>query len=452
MNNEQKDIRPEAEVSSPATAVQTNRTHKKLYIYLSILILILIATVMTAVIFTSGQNAVTIQDESLPTPGDDSVVHTDETNMSYAIVDTNQENCFDDSGEISCPSSGASFFGQDASYIGNKPSYTDSGDGTVSDNITGLVWQKDPGQKTTYAQAVSGASKLSLGGYDDWRIPTIKELYSLMDFNGIDPDPGVSSSIGLRPFIDDEVFSFQYGDTGDGSRIIDSQWVTSNVYKSKVMNNQECFFGVNFADGRIKCYPTVSRQNQGYFVRYVRGAEQYGVNQFVDEKDSTVSDSATGLLWQKSDSKKGLDWQSALSYCDDLTLADRDDWRLPNAKELHSIVDYSRTPDTTNSPAISGVFETSQITDEATAKDWPYFWTSTTHIGQQKTVAGVYIAFGRAMGNMPEFGGWIDVHGAGAQRSDPKSGNPDQYSNGRGPQGDAIRIKNYVRCVADINQ
>ena len=42
---------------------------------------------------------------------------------------------------------------------------------------------------------------------------------------------------------------------------------------------------------------------------------------------------------------------------------------------------------------------------------------------------------------------WTDVHGAGAQRSDPKSGNPDDYPTGKGPQGDAIRIYNFVRLV-----
>jgi len=44
---------------------------------------------------------------------------------------------------------------------------------------------------------------------------------------------------------------------------------------------------------------------------------------------------------------------------------------------------------------------------------------------------------------------WVDVHGAGSQRSDPKDGNPDDYPTGHGPQGDAIRINNYVRLVRD---
>jgi streptogramin lyase len=47
--------------------------------------------------------------------------------------------------------------------------------------------------------------------------------------------------------------------------------------------------------------------------------------------------------------------------------------------------------------------------------------------------------------------GWIDVHGAGAQRSDPKTGEAEDYPFGRGPQGDAIRIYNYVRLVRNID-
>lgn len=41
----------------------------------------------------------------------------------------------------------------------------------------------------------------------------------------------------------------------------------------------------------------------------------------------------------------------------------------------------------------------------------------------------------------------MDVHGAGAQRSDPKTGSADRFPYGRGPQGDMIRIENQVRCV-----
>ena len=42
---------------------------------------------------------------------------------------------------------------------------------------------------------------------------------------------------------------------------------------------------------------------------------------------------------------------------------------------------------------------------------------------------------------------YVDVHGAGSQRSDPKAGDPAMFPHGRGPQGDVIRICNFVRCV-----
>jgi hypothetical protein len=78
------------------------------------------------------------------------------------------------------------------------------------------------------------------------------------------------------------------------------------------------------------------------------------------------------------------------------------------------------------------------IIDEGGQTNYPFYWTSTTHVnaagGGQ---SAVYISFGEAIGYMNN--SWIDVHGAGSQRSDPKSGDPTDYPYGRGPQGDTIR-------------
>ncbi len=359
----------------------------------------------------------------------------------YVVVDTGQNSCYDNSDEIPCPNAGSDFYGQDAQYFGNQPSYVDNGDGTVTDLNTGLMWQQDPGDKMTYAQAVAGADSFNLAGYTDWRLPTIKELYSLIDFRGTDPSAGATS--GMTPFIDTDYFEFEYGDPSSGERIIDSQWTTSSVYKSTVMDGQEGFFGVNFADGRIKCYPTADVKL--FFTRYVRG-DSYGINDFIDNGDGTITDQSTGLMWQKDDSGEGLFWKDALEYSENLELAGYTDWRLPNAKELQSIVDYSRCPDITDSAAIDPIFDISAITNEGGEIDYPFFWTSTTHISYPNNgEAAVYIAFGRALGYWNEH--WTDVHGAGAQRSDPKTGDPNDYPEGHGPQGDAVRIYNYVRCV-----
>ena len=369
--------------------------------------------------------------------------------LPYVIVDTGQVRCYDNSREVAYTSAAERFYGQDAQFAGRAPSYRDNCDGTVSDLVTGLMWTRDPGAKKSYGNAVSGASACRIAKKTDWRLPTIKELYSLIKFNGVDPDPMRSSDSNQTPFIDISVFKFQYGDQKDGDRIIDSQFATSTKYVSTTMGGNETMFGVNFADGRIKGYPSLDRRHGGqkkFCVLYVRGNKAYGLNDFNDNGDGTITDVATGLTWTQSDSGKGMNWEDALNYAEDMKLAGYSDWRLPNAKELQSIVDYTRSPDITDSAAIDPMFKTTSIVNELNIKDYPAYWTGTTHVrAGGKASAAVYVAFGRAMGCM--HGRWMDVHGAGCQRSDPKEGDPADYPKDRGPQGDAIRILNYVRCV-----
>jgi len=177
----------------------------------------------------------------------------------------------------------------------------------------------------------------------------------------------------------------------------------------------------------------------------VRGNSNYGQNSFVGNGNGTISDNATGLVWLQADSGVGMNWADALTYCEDLSAAGFDDWRLPNAKELQSIVDYSRSPDTTNSAAIDPGFNVTAITNEAGQTDYPFYWSSTTHADSSgRGSSAAYVSFGRALGYMNS---WMDVHGAGAQRSDPKTGSASEFPQGHGPQGDAVRVDNYVRCV-----
>lgn len=58
----------------------------------------------------------------------------------YPIVDTDQFTFYDNIAAISIPSKGDDFYGQDATYRGNQASYTDNEDGTITDNVTGLMW------------------------------------------------------------------------------------------------------------------------------------------------------------------------------------------------------------------------------------------------------------------------------------------------------------------------
>ena len=130
--------------------------------------------------------------------------------LTYPIVDTNQEFCYDDSSSIPCPSEGSVFYGQDAQYTGNAPRYQDNKDGTVTDLVTGLMWQQDPSKKMTYNQAVAGASSFSLAGYTDWRLPSIKELYSLIQHSGTDASVCMANgTCSSTPFIDTDYFNFE---------------------------------------------------------------------------------------------------------------------------------------------------------------------------------------------------------------------------------------------------
>ncbi|HPE56743.1 MAG TPA: DUF1566 domain-containing protein [Bacteroidales bacterium] len=391
--------------------------------------------------------------------------------LSYKIVDTGQEICYDSLLAITPPNSGELFYGQDAQYNGYQPSYTDNGDGTITDNVTGLMWQKTPDQngdgvidyddKMSYEEALAAADTFSLAGYSDWRLPTLKEQYSLILFSGTDPSgyEGTSTA-GLVPFIDIDYFDFGYGDLSADERLIDAQYATSTLYVSTTMMNDETMFGVNFADGRIKGYPIGpmpgQTEDKQFYVTYVRGISNYGVNDFEDNGDGTITDHATGLMWMQDDNEGAVSWQDALVYAETAEIAGYDDWRLPNAKELQSIVDYTRSPATTNSAAIDPLFNCSIITDEGGVMNFPFYWSNTTHANYTETPgnAAAYVCFGEALGwmEMPSNSGnytLMDVHGAGAQRSDFKTGDPNNYPYGHGPQGDVVRIFNFVRLVRD---
>ena len=376
--------------------------------------------------------------------------------MNYPIVDTGQDKFYNNISEISQPNEGSDFYGQDAQYDGNQTSYTDNADGTITDQVTGLMWTQVVGDKLTFQEAKASADTVRVGGYSDWRLPTIKELYSLIQFNGTDPS-GQDSGDPV-PFLDTTYFDFRYGDESEGDRIIDAQYWSSTEYVSTTMFGASTTFGVNFADGRIKGYPNETNPGgkiKTEFVRYVRGNSEYGQNDFQDNDDGTVTDLATGLMWQQADDGHTYHWEEALAYAEDLELATYSDWRLPNAKELQSLVDYSRSPATTNSPAIDPVFQCTPMIDEGGDSNYGFYWTGTTHASANGMGGfAAYVAFGEALGFMESYPGagnytLTDVHGAGAQRSDPKTGDPSDYPYGHGPQGDVIRIKNFVRCVRD---
>jgi hypothetical protein len=378
----------------------------------------------------------------------------------YPIVDTNQTLFFSNDAIIDEPAEGEDFYGQDASYTGNAPSYTDNGDGTVTDNVTGLMWQQDPGEKLTWAEAVEYLDEFNeeaLGGYSDWRIPTIKELYSLVDFSG---KTRTSSDTSI-PYINTDYFVFLYGDQAGEPRFIDSQILTTTIYNSTTLGGNTTVFGYNFADGRIKGYEI----DKDFYCYFVRGNTNYGQNLFVDNGDETITDEATSLMWSQNDSgyyeagTEGdgtLNWQEALEWVQEMNdeeLLGYSDWRLPNIKELQSLADYSKSTIVDGTPSIDDLLYCTPIINAFGQDDYGYYWSGTTHNDTSASVieynAASYMVFGRAMGEMN--GEVVDAHGSGSQKSDPKTGDREDYpvSDENAPQGDEQRVYNMVRLVRD---
>ncbi|AKB74997.1 hypothetical protein MSLAZ_1736 [Methanosarcina lacustris Z-7289] len=325
------------------------------------------------------------------------------TNLTYPIVDTSQGTCYNNSKLIDCPAEGEAFYGQDAQYTGTAPNYTDNGDGTVTDEVTGLVWAQNLSNSSmSWEDANDYCENLELGGYDDWRLPTVKDLWSIRDF-----------SQGW-PWVDTDYFYL----VGNGTEGAQQHSWSSNLYlvKDEYQNDQVIgspAFIVNDWTGHIKA------MSGNRFVRAVRGGTSYGINDFVDNGDGTVTDNATGLMWSQNDSGKGMDWEDALAYAENSTYAGYDDWRLPNAKELQSIADYSGTFPAMN----TSEFNLTELTNIKGQTDYPFYWSSTSNPveGSDGEVAeGSVYAWVLAAGYNTDPDGY-DLHGAGSVVFCPKS-------------------------------
>ena len=186
--------------------------------------------------------------------------------------------------------------------------YTASGADVVIDDVTQLSWQAHSSDKTyTWDEARQYCDCLTLGAHDDWHMPSRIELLSLVDFTRQDP--------ALDPLV--------FPDTP-------FDWFWS---ASPVAGSDSVVWYVAFFDGNTH----TSAKDSDYHVRCVRRAVGNDRN-YTLEGDDTVADAATGLTWQRATSPGQLSWADAKQYCLDLPLSGGG-FRLPNMKELQSLID-----------------------------------------------------------------------------------------------------------------
>ena len=211
-------------------------------------------------------------------------------------------------------------FGEDGDYAGNAPSFKDNGDGTVTDLLTGLLWQKADGGEMTWEKAKDYPKSLRLAGRQDWRLPTSMELFAL-------------TNQGMHgPAMDTSVF------TRSDARY----WWTN----SPRADDSSKVWLVNSGGGigaHAKTETVSAGGERPVHVRCVAGTSVTGTGpSLADNGDGTVTDRRTGLTWQKIGPAKPMTWEEALRACESLKPTARGAWRLPNIKELRSLSDDAK--------------------------------------------------------------------------------------------------------------
>jgi len=311
------------------------------------------------------------------------------------VPDTGQTKCYNNTVEIPCPSPGQPFYGQDANYTINPAFYTkldSSGKvltdsaaswSMVKDNVTGLIWEnktedgsihdKDntcwwydpldpnffiPGNGMNTMDFIDTLNISHFGGYSEWRIPTIKELGTIINYDISGPGP--------KPTINTYYFS---------NTQASFYWsATSFAYSTSYA------WGVDLYNG----YDNHNPKSLNYYVRAVRGLlddVSTAAGGYADNGDGTVTDTSTGLMWQQAGSSNGMTWEQALAYCEELNLGGHTDWRLPAKKVLRSLVDFSRYD-----PSINTVYFPDTISS--------FYWSSTTDAFITDLAWGVYFYVG----------------------------------------------------------
>ena len=230
--------------------------------------------IMLAMLFFAG-----CQKDAEIEIGDDDPTEIDINN--YLLVATGQTTTYDeDENVVSDLKTGDAFYGQDANYlIGETMDYQDSDDGTITDLNTGLMWQQVPSSTDfIWQEAKEYCENLEFSGYDDWRMPNLKELYSISDFSSD------------WPYLNTSYFTLASGQVTK----YEQYWSSNSYVGVTVEGGSNSAFGVNHVTGHIKSYSANGGGPVGgKYVRAVRG-DDYGVNEYIDNGDGTITDNSTG--------------------------------------------------------------------------------------------------------------------------------------------------------------
>ncbi|KJU84109.1 secreted protein containing DUF1566 [Candidatus Magnetobacterium bavaricum] len=288
-----------------------------------------------------------------------------------------------------------------------NPRFTDNSDQTVTDNLTGLMWTKNanlPGGNMPWQQALDYVASMNTGagtyGYTDWRLPNINELESLVNAGQANQATWLNSQ-GFS-----NIQSPDYWSSTSYATATSDAWfvrMVEGIVNASVKSSYDYVWPVRsgsstiWQTGQTICYDasgiTINCTGTGQDGELQKGVA-WPNPRFTNNGNLTVTDNLTGLLWMKYADTPTMGgctggikyWQPTLDYVLCLNAANYlgySDWRLPNIKELFSLIDHAMY----NPPVPSGhPFTNVQSSN--------LYWSSTSYAGPASNAWSVGMAAG----------------------------------------------------------
>jgi len=301
--------------------------------------------------------------------------------QTWAAAPTGLTGCFDgDNARVNCADVGggppapdcddgvvdvrADYCGQDAQYAQTRRSFepeAQSGGRAVYDPATGLMWAVEFLDEESHQDANRYCAELIYAGRDDWYLPNVHELRSLVNYGRTSPNIDTTA--------------FPNAPSGP-------HWTRTTYTPERGNEAWTVDFAIGYAypfhDSEKYAVRCCRRDDPGAVTDAARLADMGDfLDRFANEggDEAVLRDRITDLSWQAT-MEVGQTWPQALHYCEKLAYADKEDWRLPNLNEATSLLDYGRAY-----PAVALPVDAQQT-----------MWSSTTVIGSPS--AAWYISFG----------------------------------------------------------
>lgn len=230
--------------------------------------------------------------------------------------------CANEADTITCPAAQQPFHGQDCCYSINTPEYQDKG-GDVHDTLTGLDWRKHPDPKLTWEEAVGGCA----GFGDGFRLPSRLELVSLADYGRTPPKLGPAALLNVPP-------EYHWTSSSDAG-MVDAWGVHMGCgpssCESPTLSPSPLEFKTTTRLYHQEQHPALCVRGEPLFDKPPPPGPPMTGAMSIEYKDDR-----TGLTWSVG-SRIGS-FQKALEMCENLVEGGAEDWRLPNIKELQTLV------------------------------------------------------------------------------------------------------------------